>query len=258
MAERRTQRSYRNRGSIPALLFLAALLLFPFARPAAAEQMVLKVRHDHAFGSCRGDLVLDEDGVRYQTDHTKDARNWRYQDIQQFQVEDGTRLKIYTYEDRKWRLGADKTFAFEVEDREITAEQVYEFLQARTERPIAAWLVPSEIGTVLFEFAVKHLGSGSQGQIKFTDQQVVFETEKKEASRTWRYEDLESISSAGIYDLALATYEQHRFGYASRRVYNFQLKRALPADIYDTLWRFVNEKKGLGVLDERPLRQQPQ
>ena len=250
--------SLRNRGRIPRLLLLAALLVFPFALPAAAEQLVLKVRHDHAFGSCRGDLVLDEDGVRYQTDHAKDARNWRYQDIQQFQVEDGFRLKIYTYEDRKWRLGADKTFEFAREDQQITAQQIYQFLQARTERPIAAWLVASEIGPVLFEFSVKHLGSGSQGQLKFTDRQVVFEAEKKEASRTWRYQDLESVSSAGIYDVALATYEQHRLHYASRRVYNFQLKRALPAETYDTLWRFVNEKKGLGLFDDGTLPQQPQ
>ena len=102
------------------------------------------------------------------------------------------------------------------------------------------------------------LGSGSQGQLKFTDRRVVFEADKKEASRTWRYQDLESVSSAGIYDLALATYEQHRLHYASRRVYNFQLKRALPAETYDTLWRLVNEKKGRGLFSQRNSQQSGQ
>ncbi|MBI4464336.1 MAG: hypothetical protein HY647_06485, partial [Acidobacteria bacterium] len=67
--------------------------------------------------------------------------------------------------------------------------------------------------------------------------------------------DLESISSAGVYDLALATYEQQRFHYASRQIYNFQLKQPLPADRYDTLWRFVQKKKGLGLLDAGNPRQ---
>ncbi|MBI4463226.1 MAG: hypothetical protein HY647_00845, partial [Acidobacteria bacterium] len=167
------------------------LLTFPLVSVAAQDQIVLKVRHDHAFGSCRGTLSFDAFGVQYETDHKKDARRWAYEDIKQFQVENSSRIKVYTYEDRKWRLGADKTFEFQWEDKEIAAQEVYQFLQKRTERPIAAGLVPSEIGPVLFEFPVKHLGSGSQGQLKFTDSQVVFEAEKEEASRTWRYEDLE-------------------------------------------------------------------
>lgn len=235
-------------------LLLAALYSFSF-RSHAAEQITLKVRHDHALGSCRGTLIFDPRGVKYETEHKEDARSWAYEDVKQFQVENGSRIKLYTYEDRKWRLGADKTFAFEWENKEITGQEVYQFLQARTERPIAAWLAPSEIGQVFFEFPVKHLGSGSQGQLKFTDRQVVFETESKQAARIWRYRDLENMSSAGLYDLALATYEQQKLHYASRRVYNFQLKRPLPAETYDALWRFVQEKKGLGLYDQNTVPQ---
>jgi hypothetical protein len=229
---------------------MAWLALVSPAASLAQTQLVLSVRHDHAWGSCSGTLTLDDRGVRYETKHAKDAREWAYGDVQQFQVEDGRRLRILTYEDRKWRLGADKAFEFEWQEGGATPEEVYQFLQARVPRPIAAWLRVGDLGEARFEFPVKHLGivRGTEGRLVFTDRWVVLQSEEteeeKSGNRTWRYEDIESISSSGPYELTLTTYEQQKFRYGSRRTYRFQLKEALPADRYDSLWRFLNEKKG--------------
>jgi hypothetical protein len=230
-------------------LVLSGFLVCLARGEALQQQIVLQVRHDHAWGSCRGSLFFDDRGVRYETSAKEDARNWDYEDIKQFQVETSRRIRITTYEDRKWRLGADKVFEFEWEDEGITAQALYSFLQNRTHRPIAAALIPPEIGQVLYEFPVKHLGgiTGHQGRLLFAEHFIVFDSEQREAGRTWRYEDLESVSSGGPYDLALTTYEQQRFHYASRRVYNFQLKQSMSRETYDALWRFVNRKKGLGL-----------
>ena len=226
---------------------LASLLAVPLALRASEGPLVLKVRHDHAIGGCQGTLTLDDSGVRYETQDKEDARSWSYEDIKQFQVENKSRITVYTYEDRRWRLGADKPFQFDWQDTEVSPRQVYEFLRTRTRRPIAAWIVPQEPGAVLYEFPVKHLRSvtGSQGRLVFTEQFVVLESDRPEQSRTWRYEDLEGIASAGLYDLALTTYEQQSLHYAARRVYNFQLQQPLAAETYDSLWRFVNRQKGL-------------
>lgn len=208
------------------------------------------MRHDHLFGGCNGALILDERGVRYDTSHQKDARTWAYADIKEFQVSADRRLKLYTYEDRSnWRLGVDRVFELRWLDETISGEQIYNFLTSHTRRPIRASLVPAEIGIVGFDLPAKHLGimKGNQGRLLFSAAMVVFKTDGEAASRTWRYDDLESISSAGPYDLTLTTYEQQRFHYASRRVYNFQLKEPLPRDVYDSLWRFVNEEKGRAV-----------
>lgn len=230
-------------------LFLVWLSAVPVDFSAAQDQLVLSVRHDHGWGSCSGTLTLDDQGVRYETTHSKDARNWAYDEVQQFQVEEGRHLKILTYEDRKWRFGADKSFEFDWQESESTPEQVYRFLEARVRRPIAAWLHPTEVGDVRYEFPVKHLGtlSGQQGHLFFTDRWVVLQaaqgTDATGRNRTWRYSDLESISSSGPYELALTTYEQQRFHYASRHVYRFQLKEPIAPENYDALWRFVNRKK---------------
>jgi hypothetical protein len=216
---------------------------------AAQDQLVLSVRHDHAWGSCSGTLTLDDRGARYETTHTKDARSWAYGDVQQFQVEEGRRLRILTYEDRKWRLGADKLFEFDWQENESTPEEVYQFIQARVPRPVAAWLRVSDLGEARFEFPVKHLGivRGNVGRLLFTHRWVVLQADRRAgengADRTWRYDDLESISSSGQYELTLTTYEQQRFHYASRRVYRFQLKEPISPENYNALWRFVNQKK---------------
>lgn len=211
------------------------------------REVALQVRHDHALGACSGTLFIDERGVRYETKHQKDARTWSYQDIKQFQIDQDRRINLYTYEDRSnWRLGADRVFEFTWTDKAITVQQLYNSLASHTKRPIAASLTPADIRTISFDLPVKHLGmlKGNQGRLQFSDSGIVFRAANDRHSRSWRYEDLESISSGGPNDLTLATYEQQRFHYASRRVYNFQLKEPLPRDSYDSLWRFVNQQKG--------------
>jgi hypothetical protein len=227
-------------------LFGLVILVFAVNAISQEQGITLNVRHDHFMGGCNGTLVLDQQGVRYETNHQQDARTWNYEDIKQFQIEQGRRLKLYTYEDRSnWRLGADKVFEFTWSDEGISGQRVYEFLKSRTRRPIASALAPAEVGAVSFDLPVKHLGilTGNQGRLLFSDRGVVFRASNDRGSRSWRYGDLESISSGGPYDLTLTTYEQQRFHYSSRRVYNFQIKEPLPRDSYDALWRFINENK---------------
>ena len=235
---------FHTRGLLIALFVLASA-----ANAISQERgITLTVRHDHFMGRCNGTLVLDERGVRYETNHQKDARTWNYEDIKQFQIGQDRLLKLYTYEDRShWRLGADKVFEFAWSDESISSQQVYEFLRSHTRRPMAASLIPAEVGPASLDLPVKHLGilKGNQGRLQFSEGGIVFRASNDQGNRSWRYEDLESISSGGPYDLTLTTYEQQRFHYGSKRVYNFQLKEPLPRDRYDALWRMVNQKKEL-------------
>ena len=236
------RRKVHKRGPLIAFVILVSAV-----NGISQEQGIkLNVRHEHLMGGCNGTLIMDERGVRYETNHQKDARTWSFEDIKEFQIEGDHRLKLYTYEDRSnWRLGADKIFEFTWSDEVISGQHVYEFLRSHTRLPIAASLVRAEDGPVSFDFPVKHLGifKGNQGRLQFSEGGIVFRASEDSGSRSWRYEDLESISSGGPYDLTLTTYEQQRFHYSSRRVYNFQLKEPLPRDRYDALWQFISEKK---------------
>ena len=59
---------------IAGTLLLPAVLSQGVISLQAQSSLALKVRHDHAWGSCTGTLTLDDRGVRYETTHTKDAR----------------------------------------------------------------------------------------------------------------------------------------------------------------------------------------
>ena len=82
------------RSWVTGTVLLATLLSFGVASLRAQNPLLLKVRHDHGWGSCSGTVTLDDRGVRYETTHTKDARSWTYEEVQQFQVEEGQRLKV--------------------------------------------------------------------------------------------------------------------------------------------------------------------
>ncbi|MBI4478852.1 MAG: hypothetical protein HY651_02415 [Acidobacteria bacterium] len=172
-------------------LLIALGIVVSAANAISQERgIMLDVRHDHFMGGCNGTLVFDQRGVRYETNHEQDARSWSYEDIKEFAIERDRRLKLYTYEDRtNWRLGADKVFEFTWPDESVSGQQVYEFLRSHTRRPIAAALVPAEVGAVSFDLPVKHLGilKGSQGRLQFSESGVVFRATDDRKSRSWRY-----------------------------------------------------------------------
>ena len=68
--------------------------------PGTESEWSLDVRHDHAFGSCEGQLVITSDSVRYEAIDSEDTRHWSYPDVEFFEIVSATRIRIHTYEDR--------------------------------------------------------------------------------------------------------------------------------------------------------------
>ena len=52
-------------------------------------------------------------------------------------------------------------------------------------------------------------------------------SEKNGASRTWRYQDIENISSSGPFQLTITTFERAKTHYGDLKGFNFELKRPL-------------------------------
>ena len=71
------------------------------------DGQVVIVSHDHLLGSCRGRLVADDDGVRFQTTH-RDAFAVAYQDIELFELDPGRRtLRIRPRGRRRYNFTPD-------------------------------------------------------------------------------------------------------------------------------------------------------
>jgi hypothetical protein len=82
---------------------------------------------------------------------------------------------------------------------------------------------------------------GSDGHLSLTRDSLVYETTKRGASRTWPIELIDSVSSAGPWELTV--YPLERAGWTrGPREFRFQLKTPLPEPQYQALWRAVNAK----------------
>ncbi|HYM09475.1 MAG TPA: hypothetical protein VEU62_02015 [Bryobacterales bacterium] len=223
-----------------------AMSLMMSVAATAAGPLTLEARHEHWRGFCAGKLTVDDSGVAFES-AKKEGHNWRWGwlDIQQLQLLDNGELSLLTYKDNKWRLGADREFHFRLADQRAEA-QAGALLGRKLERRfvLGAAAAPEN---VLWELPVKHLRrvSGTEGTLLAAEDRIVYKADRPGDSRTWYWQDIESISASGPYQLTITSFERARAHYGDRKGFNFELKLPLAEDRYNDLWRRVERAKGL-------------
>ncbi len=176
------------------------------------------------------------------------AWRWSYNDIQQLKVAPKS-MTVLTYKDNKWKLGADREYEFDLTGEKTFAD-AYAFLKGRLDQRFVAE-IPDRVGNALWEIPVKHLlrFGGDEGVLQVGPDEIVYASEKKGESRTWRFEDIENISSSGPFQLTITTYERAKTHYGNLKGFNFELKQRLDERRYNELWVRLNRSKGLNILD---------
>lgn len=206
---------------------------------AWASAAVFPVRHDHFYKGCDGVMTVTGTGIRFEGEK-EHAWVWKYQDIEQLYLEPN-QIRILTYEDSKLRLGADREYRF---TGELPAASLYELWKTRLDqRFVAALPRPAGQG---FSIPAKHLRrvSGSEGTLRFGDDALVYATDAPGESRTWRYTDIDSISSSGPFQLTITTFERAGSHYGDRKGFNFQLKQPISEVAYNRIWLRIENKNG--------------
>jgi hypothetical protein len=197
---------------------------------AQAADIRFEVRHEHLRKGCTGTMTVDEKGIYFHgpKDH---VWGWEFQDIQQLKLA-ADRIHLQSYWDDKWKLGADREFDF---TGKIPAE-LYAVWKDRLDGRFVAGIADSRVKP-LWQVPAKHLGRimGSEGVLEIGDDRIVYKTDHKDDSRTWRLSDIENISSTGPYDFTVITREKG---------FRFQLKQVLSQARYNELWRRWNDTKG--------------
>jgi hypothetical protein len=249
--EHRSQKTSRLVGLFVALLGII---------PAGAAELTYEVRHHRALKNHAGVLTIGEKGVAYRqvlpegkrkANPKKTAKlesvQFDYQDIQELWVS-SDRLRLVTYKDRKWLLGVDKEFEFFLPKGQ-SFDSAYAMLKDKLDRRFVAAVADSQ-PVMLWELPVKLLGAiqGSEGVLQVGQDRIVYKTDRPRQSRTWRYQDIENISTSDRYQLTLTTYEHARTSYGSMKGFNFQLKQPLDQKRFDALWKRLNQDKGLQFL----------
>ena len=202
-----------------------------------------------------GALAITGSGISFQ-ETNKDARQpkhphawrWFYQDIQQLRMGPKA-LTVLTYKDNKWKLGADREYEFDLVSDQ-TFEGAYQFLKSRTDQRFVAE-IPDRVSNALWEIPVKHLlrFGGDEGTLQVGADEIVYKSAKKGESRTWRYPDIENVSSSGPFQLTVTTFERAKTHYGNLKGFNFELKQRLEEARYNDLWLRLNRSKGLKILN---------
>ncbi len=195
---------------------LAGLILWP----AAAQEYRLP----------KGVLRVTADSIRFQE---KDrAHEWSLGEIRRLTL-GPSQLRLETYE------GHNREYVFAPVPRELMERWYPVFSEKLDQRFVAAladervapeWRIPVKL--VRFRRPV-------QGELLFAAGRLVFRASPEAESRTWRIRDIESVATAGPFDLAVTTREKE---------FRFDLKGALPEERYEQLWREVNRARGLKIL----------
>jgi hypothetical protein len=201
-----------------------------------------------------GTLTITDTGVSFEETY-KDGKKpkhphawrWAYQDIQQLKMAPKS-LTVLTYKDNKWKLGADREYALDlVSDK--TFEDAYRFLKGRLDQRFVSE-IPDRLSVVLWEIPVKHLlrFGGDEGVLRVGPAEIVYQSPKAGESRTWRYQDIENVSTSGPFQLTITTFERAKTHYGNLKGFNFELKQRLEETRYNELWLRLNQAKGLNIL----------
>jgi hypothetical protein len=215
---------------------------------AMAQPVEISARHHHWRGACEGQLRVDENGAAFASAKKKD-HNWRWGwlDVQQLQVLDDGEIRLLTYKDNKWRLGADRELHFTAGPDAVA--RLAPLLGARLDRRFVYGAAEMALAP-LWEIPVKHLlrFSGSEGTLAFTGDRLIYRTARPRDSRTWRLADIDNVSTSGPGQLTIVSLERARGHYGDRKGFNFELKQPLEEARYNELWRRLERAKGVQIL----------
>jgi hypothetical protein len=195
----------------------AAALAFLIAVPALAQEYAVR----------GGLLRVSADSIAFEE---KDRwREWKLDEIRQLTL-GSTFVRVQTYE------GRNREYVFAPVPTAL-AEKWYPVFSAQRDQRFVAALADEQVRAI-WQIPVK-LRNKVQGVLLVGADRVVFRATPEGESRTWRIGDIESVASAGPFDLTVTTREKE---------FRFDLKQALPEARYQELWRQIHRAQGLQIL----------
>ena len=206
------------------------LILLAAAWASAAE---FPVRHTHIKGNCEGVLKVDTSGVSF-AGQKKHVWHWKLQDIRELKLApDGVYvLSYYGRYDFKGKTPVQQLYAM------LKGTMDQRLVMQAVETAPAGHPLPST-----WSVAVKHRG-GADGSLVFGDDIIEYASAARDESRTWRYQDIDNISSSGPFQLTVTTFERAMAHYNDRREFSFELKEPITEAKYNQLWLLVEKKNG--------------
>ena len=201
-----------------------------------AREFRYEVEQDRTIGHRDGELIISENRIEYRSrKRANESRRWTYSgDIKLLEILSPTKIRLWTYKDRKLLLGKDESLTFKLVNGQLD-QKLSDFVRERLPRAFVTSFV-EEDGTLLATIPIKHSHrfGGCEGLLKVYPDRLIYDSETGHDSRSWRWTDIRSVGRPDVYRLDIETFEPE-IG-ASNRSFNFILKKQMPHRIYDLLW----------------------
>src|SRR5262245_47760703 len=90
---------------------------------------------------------------------------------------------------------------------------------------LACFLAPGPVAAQSFEFPVEHqrMLQKDRGTLLITSERIEYKTDRKNESRSWRYQDIQQITIESPEVLEITTYEDQKQILGRDRVFRFKL-----------------------------------
>jgi hypothetical protein len=179
----------------------------------------------HAVGSEKGDLLVGANGLEFRSGKGQTLK-LPYLEVQTFHFSPHS-LVIETYQNRKMHLPGIERLRFDVAEAvfpEIAAE-----LAREVQRPSQNAVPNPTAQGIVIPAHHRSLTGGTNGILRFRDGGIDYVTGTPDDSRSWRWADLQTLSSTDPYHLLV---------FGCRDTYSFDLKELLPQSLY---YRLVDE-----------------
>ena len=215
------------------LKILLTLLLCAASAAQAGEAFRFPVVRDKFLRDESGQLTIDDEGITYRSNNGKTSLQFPYADIRKADLSRPNLIRLHIYDRLKRKLGGHRGYEFRLKE-DVTDSRLARFLTQHLVRPLVADFElagePPE-GIPVYH---RHRFRGCHGVLRIAEEGIRFSSEKPKDSRSWLYQDLETIGRSRPFDMRVRSYVE---------TYTFELKSRLPEETYRLLWQRVHNRQ---------------
>ena len=195
----------------------------------AEDTFEYRVFRDHLPKKELGQLRISEAGITYRSDNGKTAIQLPLIDVLTGDVSDPKVIRIEVYDRVKRRLSGRQIHRFQLREG-VHGEGLAAFLSKALQRPVVgAFELRSKPFTQLHAYHRHRIG-GCHGVLHFDQEGIRFISEHLGDSRTWRYQEVETVGTMNRFHCRVSTLAE---------TFNFDLQERLSDATYDLVTRRV-------------------
>ena len=215
------------------LKILLTLLLCAPGPAQAAEAFQFPVVRDKLLRDESGHLTIDDEGIIYRSENGKTTLRFAYADIRKANLSRPHVIRLQTYDRSKRKLTRNRSYEFRLKEK-VTDSRLARFLIQRLARPLVGFYELAGESSGEIPVYHRHRLGGCHGVLRIVEEGIQFVSEQSVDSRSWLYQDLETLGSSSPFNLRVRSFVE---------TYMFDLKDRVPEETYRLIWQRIHNRQ---------------